>query len=340
MLIRWEFVSRIKTALREKRWLGNSLSFLGTFLLLALAWRLFLRNAPLDLLKRCSWRQLLPLAALFMVLFAINGYHYFYLLRRRGIRMEKKDILLFPLAMGLWGILLPLQGTLVYALWFFKRRYRMTLSSTMAVSLFLYLFTVVICGALGVFCWFFCHLQSILFLLLSVLMLVSPLLLFGALALLRRSRERLPRWMRRGAEWFEAMLSSLTGLLADRKLVGVYILLYGLRLGMLLVAYGWIAAMLGFRLNIIQLILLNLWGVLGLIIKITPQNLGVGQLISGALFVMLELPPEDAVIMSLVFAAIASVLELTLGVVAHFMLRRAIARHAEDLPPEEETAKP
>ena len=110
MLIRWEFVSRIKTALREKRWLGNSLSFLGTFLLLALAWRLFLRNAPLDLLKRCSWRQLLPLAALFMVLFAINGYHYFYLLRRRGIRMEKKDILLFPLAMGLWGILLPLQG--------------------------------------------------------------------------------------------------------------------------------------------------------------------------------------------------------------------------------------
>ena len=87
----------------------------------------------------------------------------------------------------------------------------------------------------------------------------------------------------------------------------------------MLLLYWWIVRILHYDgIGIPALLLLNLWNMLSLLIKFTPNNLGISQVISGALFAVIGLDVEQGIMISLVSTAIFSIDALSFGVLANF----------------------
>lgn len=293
--------------------------------LLFAAWRLFLKNLNWRILSTVSVGELCLITGLTLIAFMVNGYHYYYLAGLEHCKLRKRDILFLPLAMGLWGLLIPFQGAAAYQMWYFKRGYRITVCSSLAFSIFLYLFTVIFCGFVGVLYVVTHPGPTLIFGILSLVMLLSPVYIFLARIVLRKMEKRMPRFLLPLLQWFNQVVSLLTDLFSNPRLVLIFVGLFLLRLALMILIYWRIAVVLGYPdIGVWQLMLINLWNFLSLLIKLTPQNLGVTQLITGAIFAMLDLPPEQAVMMSLYFTVLATVMELTLGVAAHFILKASI----------------
>ncbi len=304
--------------LSRKQWL-NLLSYLVTAVLLTVTLYYFVGKEQLELLRRMSWSDVAVAMALSLPAYAGNGWELYRLRGKFGFAMEKKDILLLPLGMNLWGMLLPFQGAMAYLTVFLKRKYGVKVSESCSISLFLYLITIFLSGAAGCVLTLTGDIGSFWFGALSVLFLSSPAVAWAVCRLGDRVPAPRVRVLATAWEFLRRTLSGIALLLSDWRLSLSLVGIYLLRLGSMILFYFWIARCLGYQeAGFLPLLLLNLWNMLSLLIKFTPNNLGISQLVSGVLFSLIALPAEAGVMISLVATLIFSLVALTLGTVANF----------------------
>ena len=108
----------------------------------------------------------------------------------------------------------------------------------------------------------------------------------------------------------------------------------------MILMFAWIARCFGMEVYFTALLLLNLWNMLSLILKFTPNNLGISQLVSGVMFLMIGLPKEQGILISLTATLTFVLAALTLGTAAmgwHFWQMTFGARR--DLP-EKDAGRP
>lgn len=304
--------------LSRKQWL-NLLSYLATAILLTVTLYCFVGKEQLELLRRMSWSDVALAMLLSLSAYAGNGWELYLLRGKFGFSMEKKDILLLPLGMNLWGMLLPFQGAMAYLTVFLKRKYNVKVSVSCSISLFLYLITIFLSGVAGCVLTLTGNIGSFWFNAASVLFLSSPVVAW----VICRLGDHVPtprnRILAAGWEFLRRTLSGIALLLGDWRLSLSLVGIYLLRLGSMILFYFWIAHSLGYQeTGFLPLLLLNLWNMLSLLIKFTPNNLGISQLVSGILFSLIALPAETGVMISLVATLIFSLVALTLGTVANF----------------------
>lgn len=241
-----------------------------------------------------------------------NGVEYYIMSGKMGFRMEKKDILLLPLAMNLAGTLLPVQGAMAYQIFYLRKKYGVSVSRGCSIAAFMYLITMTISGIAGVV--ISRESSSLCFFLISVLFAASAPILLGVFFLVRRIR--FEGRIRKLADFVRSTLEGVVLLLRETKTVVLLVVVYFLRLICMIVMFAWIARSLSIEVGFTALLLLNLWNMLSLIIKFTPNNLGISQLVSGVMFMLIRLPEEQGVLISLTATMSFVLVALTLGVAA------------------------
>ena len=276
----------------------------------------------------------------FLALFgyAGNGFEYYLMRDKMGFRMEKKDILFLPLAMNLAGTLLPFQGAMAYQIFYLKNRYGVSIPRGCSIAAFLYLLTMTLSGIAGLALILAGKVSSLPFLLLSLLFVASAPLAMAALFLIRRIP--VPGKLKLFADFVRSTLEGIELLLRDVRTVALLVAVYLLRLLSMILMFAWIARCLGMDVYFTALLLLNLWNMLSLILKFTPNNLGISQLVSGVMFLMIGLPKEQGILISLTATLTCVLVALTLGSAAmgwHFW---QITFGARRNPPEDDAGDP
>ena len=287
----------------------------------------------LKLLKDLTFADAAALFVLSLVAYAGNGLEYYLIGSRIGFKMDRRDILLLPMAMNLSGTLLPVQGAMVYQVFFFKRKYGISLSHGFAVAGFLYLLTMTIGGIVGICVGLFFRSSSWLFLLVSIVFAVSAPLAILALACCRRIHIGIAV-ADRICGFIRAVLEGIAEILKDLRLVALMTGIYLLRLLSMIAIFSLIAGRLGYKVGFWALLLLNLWNLLSLILKITPNNLGISQLVSGAMFAMIGLPQEQGMTISFAATLFFIAMALSFGVLAMAFQLWEISRRPTARPPE------
>ena len=297
----------------------NVLSYFVTIVLLVVVLRFFVKPEQFRVLLGISYSELALTIILSFGAYFWGGLEMYALRGKFHFEMEKKDILLLPLGMNLWGMLLPFQGAMAYMTVFLKRKYGVKISESFSISIFLYLLSVFLSGLFGVGFYFVYSIDSLIFVTVSILFLLSPV--FAVIAHL--VMERLPapriRFIRRIWDFGEDILHGIRLLCCDHRTVAVLLAIYAARMVNMLLLYWWVVRILHYEgIGIPALLLLNLWNMLSLLIKFTPNNLGISQVISGALFAVIGLDVEQGIMISLVSTAVFSIDALSFGVLANF----------------------
>lgn len=315
----------------KKKIMLNLLSYVVAIVLLALVLHRLVSAEQLRQLRGISWRQLAVGMLIAVAIYLFNGLNFYLMSRRVGFRMEKKDVLLLPVAMNLWGMLLPFQGAMAYNTVFLKRKYGVTVADSFSMLIFMYALVIFLAGFFGVIFVLIYGIKSSWFLLLSLLFCASPLGILAADAVLGRIPEaRLWGPLRPVYRFIRRTVGGIGRLCRDRRTVGILLGIYCLRMLALLLLYAWIVRLLGYgNISLLAMLLLNLWNGISLLIKFTPQNLGVSQLVAGGLFALIGLSPEEGVMISLFETGIFSLVALTVGVAATVYSARTVIRGAQ-----------
>ena len=300
---------------RIRRGVLNFCSYLLTLVLLLVVFAYMMPEGHFDMLKRFSAWDVGVMFFLSLGGYVGNGLEYYQMSSKIGFSMDRRDILFLPLGMNLAGTLLLIQGAMAYQLFFFKKKYGVAICHGMAITGFLYLLTMSISGIAGIVIFAMDTSITAYFLAVSILFAMSPLLAMGMLFCLRRIHVK---WslLNRFSSFVCAVLDDIAMLLKDIRTVVILVVIYLLRLLSMVILFAWIARCLGYEVSFLALLLLNLWNMLSLLLKVTPNNLGISQLVSGAMFAMISLPKEQGVMISFVATLVCLPMAFVFGSLA------------------------
>ncbi len=253
-----------------------------------------------------------------LIIYTLSGIQYYYVRKNFGVTFKKIDILLFPIVQNLWSILIPFQGSLIFSTFFFKKRYGISISDSFSIGIYIYLFTIVLTGIIGILVYISLPVSNIYILTISVLFILSPLYIWLGYWALKMRLKPSHTITQKVFNKLEKVITQTLILGSKKQLTGQIFLLNILRKLVTAAWFYWIATLFELELSFLSVMFISLLLDISIAIKITPDNLGVAQLISGFSALLLGSNMEDGVLLSLFSSVTSLILVATIGVYGNF----------------------
>lgn len=296
---------------------NNLFIFLVTIFLVVLSFVFFLSPKELYSFIDISFLEWAILLIVTMTVFTISGIQYSFLLYQNNkIKLQPMDTVTLPIMMNLWGFIIPFQGSLIFTTLFLKYKYHTRLSQGVILSLVIYIFTLVLTGFVGLFYVIHSEVRSITIKYVSVLFILTPVLILGMNVFLQQIKtvNSLPILTKVQEETKNVVHHIISSFRSLHILFGLTFINI-LHIALTLVQYYIGSTILEIDISLINLLLLILLLRLLLIMKFTPGNLGLSELLSGGLFSMISLNPSHAVLLVLLVRIVNMILMFTIGFV-------------------------
>ena len=301
-----------------RRKIVNILSYIVVIILLIFVFSVYVKKNELDLIFRIDLISLSVLILFALVFYSLGGLEYYFLKDMYGFNLEKKDILLLPVAMNLWSFIVPIQGSAVFFMLFLRNRHSVKIVDSLSITVFLYLVTVFFAGLAGIVFSIYYRMFFSLFCLVSFLFLLAPFISIIVYKIFRNIPDFKIKICDKLLQFFKKTFSNMNTMWLNYKIVLYMLILSFIRMIITALWYMYIAKILGYHdVPFLSLLLLGLWMTVSLIIRFTPNNWGVIQIVSGLMFSLISLSPEQGIMISLVASAILTVVAFSLGVGAN-----------------------
>jgi uncharacterized membrane protein YbhN (UPF0104 family) len=288
------------------------LGSLITVLLIVLCLSLLLSAEDIKRLVSLPLRTSSFLVFVTYIVYLISGVELAIIAKQTSdIKLSLKDILLLPITMNLWSFLIPFQGAVIYLALLFRYKYKSAVADAFSVSLFSYLLSFTLTGICGSIFFSLGTTRSSLFLLFSLLMAVTPITLLGAHYYSTPLKKiKLPF-----TDFGWRILDHLRRLILQYRLVVAILCTNLVHLAASYEMHALAASALGFSISPVELLLFTLVMRLTIIVKITPGNVGIQEILSGGVFSALHLDPAQGVLILMLTRITSLLLMGTLGVV-------------------------
>ena len=255
--------------------------------------------------------------------FVCSGIQYYRTLVRLGCRMHMADIALYPLMNAFWGMIVPVQGSVLFGVLYLRLKYQFKMVSSAVMFVFLYLVNFLFAG----FAWLFYALASSstsrMVLLVAVFMLGMPFYLLVFRILLRRYG-RMPLIPARLQDGLCECLDSLHVLLSDIRELAILAAFQLLRQLLMAVMYFSVGEACGFKVSVLWGYLVAVSQELSLVFKFTPGNIGLAEMVSGLVSGITGVSPVDGATVSLVCTVVNVCLCLCVGFAASWLFLRSV----------------
>jgi len=223
------------------------------------------------------------------------------------------DTITLPIVMNLWGFIIPFQGSLIYTSSYIYSKYKKSISESARVSLVSFSISMCLAGFIGIIFFYTTRIYvPDLFLLMSFLLFINPGIFYSVSRLAGHFKSPELAWMRKMFEWSRGIFSLDQ---IDGKLIFYLLLVNILNVACTTLWSYWIVLSLNLNLTIMQLILIALLMKFMLLVKLTPGNLGLNQLASGGIALLVGGTVSDGFLLS-AFQYVSTILvAFTLGTV-------------------------
>jgi hypothetical protein len=251
--------------------------------------------------------------------FWIQGFELSWLLKREEVAIKRTDRLTLPFSMNVWGYLIPFQGSFLYFLSFIKSKYNVSFFSLTGAYFWLFFLGLSVDGMMGLI--LLVQFQASPFLILLLLGMASSVFAMQALARINPFREvdDAPSWKKK---WVQRLHLGLNGFsqfkAADYlRFTGISVLLTGLTS-----LWGWhISQVFNLGIDLTGVFYATVLMRIGLLLKITPGNLGVLQLGSGAVFSALGYSASAGIFISVWQQASMLLVSIPIGLLGTWLNR-------------------
>lgn len=280
-----------------------------------------LRGQDWSVLQALNWQTLVLASALIVLSYVASGVQYYASLRIIGCTLTPFDVFFFPYMQSLWGVLIPIQGTSVFALFYLKRRYSFQMTQSVAMILFLYLFNVIFGGLAGMVYVFCAETFSTMLFVFSLAGILSPLFLYLFNMLLLKYGGALPV-PGRIRDAIITFFQSFDLLFKDIRTLVVLLLLHVLHQLCRTLVFVILAKPLEPNAGFLWGYLVTVSQEISLILRFTPGNLGVAQAVSGFVSHFTGIPMSIGLIVALIDSLLVLIQVFVLGGTGCFLALR------------------
>ena len=279
------------------RILKNFASGIIALVLLAIGYYYFISDEQKDLILNISFSTHLISIILVIPVYVCSGLELFLLYKHLGkVKLSGYDIVSLPIVVALWGFLIPFQGSFIYTVSYIFSKYKNSLAENIKVYLLSFSISMAIAGFAGTAYYLASEsILSYLFLVISLLLLINPVVLYGLGRLSDRLNFTELGWVTTLAKRSSLILNRDK---IDNHLVVYLVLIKSLNMALTTLWSYWIVYSLGINLNVIQLILISLLMRMTLLLKLTPGNIGLSQFASGGIAVLVGGTMADGFLLS------------------------------------------
>jgi uncharacterized membrane protein YbhN (UPF0104 family) len=305
----------------------NIISYIITILILVVLF-FFIDKTSLGLLLNTSLLSIIISLFLAIVIYFFSGIELYLIRKQFGVSLRLKDIFLLPIVGNLWSFIFPFQGNLIFTTLFFKQKYNMLVSESFSISIYLYLVTLCYAGLFGLI---FAVFNSMLFSwlsLISLLILLNPLFIYLINALFKTIKQSPYKWVKETQMFLSSIVDNTEKLWLDLNFTFTILIINIIRILLSMTWYYWISYSLGLDLSFLAVALISLLMSVSIIIKITPENLGIAQIITGGFMSLIGVQPEKAVLITLFASATTMLLIFTVGLYGNFYYFKTINFHS------------
>ena len=296
--------------------------FLAALALLMLY--LFIDYKDLNTLFQVTLSSFLISTLFALLIYIISGYQYYLIRNKFGVSLKLIDIILLPIVGNLWSFIFPFQGSLLFTTLFFKKKYNMKVSESFSISIYLYLITLSFTGAFSLIFAIVNNLYYSWLTVTSIILVLNPLGVLLAHYLFKLIGETKIKSIDKMKLFLESVINDTKSLWIDVRFTSLIILVNIFKLALTIVWFYWISISLGFNLSLISVGLISLIMSVLIIIKVTPDNLGVAQLVTASFMGLIGSKPEEAAVITLFASATSIVLISTIGVFGNYYYFKSI----------------
>lgn len=254
----------------------------------------------------------------------ISGCMYYYTRRQFGVSMQKKDVFLLPPVMGLWSFIVPIQGSLIFTIIFFKKKYNMAVTESLSINIFLYLLTLVFTGLVGLYIAVINNNLFSTYSLVCLLLLAGPFFVIFQKTNVTHKRTLDSRILQMIKSFIVSTVNNTQSLLSNHSLLVKIGILKSIHMLVSMLWFYYISFALEMDLLFSEVALISLVASASYIIKITPGNLGTTQLTTGAFMVFAGYSPDQAIMITLFSATTVMLLNVTLGFFGNYYYFKTI----------------
>ncbi len=282
--------------------------------LVLVALKFFVKPDDLKTIQDITPSDTIIITVLGYIAYVVGGFQYIYLIKDKAkIELSLIDKLTLPVIVGLWGIIIPFQGSIIYLLSFLKFKYKTQVSTSLAIVMFSYLISVVLTGMAGSIYAFVAHDSNLTKIFFAVL-LISPVFIIPINWVISKLKLNSKNFIGKALSFIKSTSNDLAELLHKPQTTLAVFLINIVHTLALAAWYYYIAKALGMELSALELLIYTLFQKLSIIFKLTPGNIGVEELVTGGAFAIIGSSTSGAILMTLVARAASLILMLTIGV--------------------------
>jgi uncharacterized membrane protein YbhN (UPF0104 family) len=292
----------------------NLISYALVVVLLFVIFKYLLTKDYIALLHNISFYNMLVALFIVLIIYVISGIQYAYIISSYS---QKKllllDICSLPIAMNLWSYIIPAKGGFFYATALLKFKYKLKIVEGLAISVYISLISLFLTGLIGLYFVIINRIMFSIISLLSVLLLLSPLFTVILNMGLKNIHPRENSYLTKLQDIAGNAVNNINELWKDLPLFIVVLLINILHIFASIALYYWANVIFNLSLPLLSIVMLTLVMRLSIIFRFTPGNLGVEQLVSGGVVVILGGKMSDGILMSIFVALTTMIISFSLG---------------------------
>ncbi len=290
------------------------LPYIIAFLFIAFSFVLLFRYYDCSLIYQVSLYELAVSILLALITLSVSGFQYHSLLSLPdGTRISISDIVMLPASMRLWGYILPAKGGLVYASAYLKCKYGIRLLTSFSISGYIYLSSLFIMGCIGLFVALTSGRYVSFISFFSCLFILAP----AMVGVMSKIAPCFPLPKNKTARIFlDSFVQLLNDLNASWTNVKTTLFLLATNVVHTLltfILYYWASLVFDLSLSAMSILMLALVLKISVILRFTPGNLGVEQLVSGGTIALLGGTAGDGILLSVFVSFTTLLIAGTLG---------------------------
>ncbi len=285
---------------------------LAVFLFIIALW-ILTRDQYLELLKDLSFADIVISLILCLFVFTASGLKiWFVLLKQYHLRISLIDVVALPILMSLWSYILPFKGGLLYGILFLKSKYQVKAARGISISVYTYLISLVVVGLLGFYyCLKYNSLPSVM--IMSLLFVMSPFLIRIFHNLFKKLAFSPSSFLGKIQHWTNTIMEEVRISWDNTPTTLISSLISLTHLSLRSLWYYWTAIIFHIDISVLAIVAMALLTELALIIRITPGNLGVNELLSGGLLTLLGETMAEGILISVFIRFSTFVIMFTIG---------------------------
>ncbi|MDB0011061.1 flippase-like domain-containing protein [Flavobacteriales bacterium] len=282
----------------------------------------FLNNSGyLDAILEIKKTIILSLLALALLSFFISGFQMGFMLKEQEkISITTTDKLLLPISMSLFGYIIPTNGSMIYSIYFLKKKYNIDSSKGLSIGLASVYVSFIVSGIFGIIlCFFYENEENGLILTISSCLIFSPKIT----AIVNKMQMKIVfkdgGYLKKIQEFINSSVLSSTNLMSNHKILIANFIFTGLYIIITFISFSLLNEALSIGLEISTIFLILIITRVSSLIRILPGNLGVEEVYMAGIFKIIGQAIEKGVVFSILGRAIALIIIIPFGI-AHFMI--------------------